>query len=110
MELQRAFETLGLERDASPADVEAAYRALCDDIDARIARASTTVIRRRFGDARAALDAARTVVLSALGPAARPAPLPRVEAPAKDPDRAWAVLGLMPSASPLQVASAYVSL
>ena len=66
MELQRAFETLGLESNASPAEVEAAHRALCDDIDARIARASTTAVRRRFGEARAALDAARTAVLSSL--------------------------------------------
>ena len=31
-------------------------------------------------------------------------------APDDDPERAWAVLGLMSNASPLQVASAYVSL
>ena len=53
MELQRAFEILGLERDASPAELSSAYRSLCDDIDARIARAPSLGIRRRFGDARA---------------------------------------------------------
>ena len=66
MELERAFEALGLDRDASAADVEAAYRALCDDIDARTARAPTAAIRRRFGDARVELEAAREVVLASL--------------------------------------------
>ena len=54
MELQRAFETLGLESDASPAEVEAAYRALCDDIDSRIAYGRAVLAGLHGGSAAAA--------------------------------------------------------
>jgi len=110
MELERAFEALGLDRDASAADVEAAYRALCDDIDARTARAPTAAIRRRFGDARVELEAAREVVLASLASDGEAALQAGGEPITELPDRAWEVLGLAHHASPLEVASTYVSL
>ena len=104
MELQRAFDTLGLEAGASAQDVEAAYRRLCDDFDARLGRVTSLALRERYAAARAELEAARTAALQAAEEGVPPTP-------ADDPGtRAWAVLGLGVGASPLEVASAYVSL
>jgi len=110
MELDRAFEALGLQRDASAAAVESAYRALCDEIDARTARAPTAAIRRRFGDARAELVAARAAALASLE--SEGAPQLQVDSArgAELPERAWELLGIAPHASSFEVASAYVSL
>jgi iron(II)-dependent oxidoreductase len=104
MELQRAFDTLGLEPGASAEDVEAAYRRLCDDFDARIGRVTSLALRDRYAAARAELEEARTAALQATSQVAETS---QVEDPGA---RAWAVLGLGIGASPLEVASAYVSL
>jgi len=104
MELERAFDTLGLEPGASAEDVEAAYRRLCDDFDVRIGRVASLVLRDRYAAARAELEAARALAL-------RACEAPVGEVGPEDPDaRTWNVLGLRPDASPLEVASAYVSL
>jgi len=104
MELQRAFDTLGLEAGASAQDVEAAYRRLCDDYDARIGRVTSLALRDRYAAARADLEAARTTALQAAEEVV-------VAPPVDDPSaRAWAVLGIAVGAPPLEVASAYVSL
>ena len=105
MELERAFETLGLAPGASAQAVEAAYRQLCDDFDARIGRVTSLALRERYAAARAELEAARAAALPVAGRDAPPAP------DVVDPRlRSWAVLGLEADASPLEVASAYVSL
>ncbi len=104
MELKRAFDTLGLEPGASTEDIEAAYRRLCDDFDARIGRVTSLALRDRYAAARGELESARTAALEAASPSVD-------SAPAEDPAaRAWAVLGLEVGASSLEVASAYVSL
>jgi formylglycine-generating enzyme required for sulfatase activity len=104
MDLQRAYETLGLSRDASVEAVEAAHDHLSSDYEARASAASTTAIQRRYLEARAELDTARAVVRSSLA-------LHGDGAPEDDGlALAHAVLGLSPGASPLDVASAYVSL
>jgi hypothetical protein len=104
MDLQRAYETLGLSRDASVEAVEAAHGRLSSDYEARASAASTTAIQRRYLEARAELDTARAVVRSSLA-------LHGDGAPEDDGlALAHAVLGLSPGASPLDVASAYVSL
>ena len=107
MELQRAYETLGLEPGAGAEDVEAAHRRLREDIDGRIARAASVVLRRRYREARAELDAARTAALAPREPGSERLLLDD----AADPrDRSLAALGLASDASLLDVASAYVSL
>ena len=104
MELARAFDTLGLEPGASVQEVESAYRRLCDDFDARIGRVTSLALRDRYAAARAELEAARAAAIQVAGRAV-------VAAGQDDPHtRAWDVLGLQVGASPLEVASAYVSL
>ncbi len=105
MELERAFDTLGLAPGASAEDVEAAYRRLCDDFDARIGRVTSLALRDRYATARAELEAARALALHAAE-----LPTPERFADEEPGQRAWTVLGLRPGASPLEVASAYVSL
>jgi len=103
MPLERAFDTLGLGSGASAQEIESAYRSLCADFDARIARVTSPALRDRYAAARAELDAARAAALQSLGDddvAGRDDPRAR----------AWAVLGLPVGASPLEVASAYVTL
>ena len=106
MDFERAFDTLGLAPGASEQDIESAYRRLCDDFDARIGRVTSLALRDRYAAARAELEGARAIALQA-------AKLqPRAASRAGDASgaRAWAVLGLAAGASPLEVASAYVSL
>jgi hypothetical protein len=107
MELQRAYETLGLEPGAGAEAVQAAHRRLREDIDARIARATSAVLRRRYREARAELDAARSAALAPQDLGSEPFGLDAVADPH---GRSLAILGLAPEASPLDVASAYVSL
>jgi formylglycine-generating enzyme required for sulfatase activity len=102
MDLARAFDALGLAPGASEQDIESAYRRLCADFDARIGRVTSLALRDRYADARAELEGARAIALQAVR--LRQPPL------ADGPARAWAVLGLAVGASPLEVASAYVSL
>ena len=104
MDLQRAYETLGLHRDASVEVVETAYTQLREDCEARVARASTSAIQRRYQEALVELDAARDVIRSSLALRGNGGELDDALA------LAHAVLGLDPAASPLDVASAYVSL
>jgi formylglycine-generating enzyme len=105
MDFERAFDTLGLAPGASEQDVESAYRRLCDDFDARIGRVTSLALRDRYAAARAELDDARAIAIQA-------ATLHRASRPSGDgvAARNWAVLGLAAGASPLEVASAYVSL
>jgi formylglycine-generating enzyme required for sulfatase activity len=105
MDFERAFDTLGLAPGASEQDIEWAYRRLCDDFDARIGRVTSLALRDRYAAARAELDGARAIAVQA-------AKLQRASrANGEHPTaRAWEVLGLAPGASPLEVASAYVSL
>ena len=105
MELERAYETLGVEPGASGQDIEAAYRRLCDDFDARIGRVTSLALRERYAAARAELEAARAAALASVGEAT-----PEGAASDDPRSRPWAVLGLPKEASPLEVASAYVSL
>src|SRR5437870_7604220 len=105
MDFERAFDTLGLAPGASEQDVESAYRRLCDDFDVRIGRVTSLALRDRYADARAELEGARAMALQAAK--LRRAPPAATDGPAT---RAWAVLGLAVGASPLEVASAYVSL
>jgi formylglycine-generating enzyme required for sulfatase activity len=104
MEIERAFDTLGLAPGASDQDIEAAFSRLCEDFDARIRRVTSFALRDRYIAARAELDRARAIALQAT----------RFQATARPADdsalRPWAVLGLAAGASPLEVASAYVSL
>jgi formylglycine-generating enzyme required for sulfatase activity len=104
MDFERAFDTLGLAPGASEQDIESAYRRLCDDFDARIGRVASLALRDRYAAARAELEGARAIALQAVKICT-----PRIvsEGPASRP---WAVLGLGVGASPLEVASAYVSL
>ena len=108
MELNRAYESLGLSWGASTQDVEAAYTRLCVDYDARIERASTGVIRRRYQEARAELDAAYALARTAATANADTLFLDEDEG--EGIERALSVLGLRQGASPLDVASAYVAL
>ena len=105
MDFERAFDALGLVPGASEQDIESAYRRLCDDFDARIGRVTSLALRDRYAAARAELEGARAIAVQA-------AKLHRV--PRRNGEhptaRAWEVLGLAPGASPLEVASAYVSL
>ncbi|MEM7410701.1 MAG: SUMF1/EgtB/PvdO family nonheme iron enzyme [Myxococcota bacterium] len=104
MELARAFDTLGLDPGASVQEVEAAYRRLCDDFDARIGRVTSLALRDRYAAARAELEAARAAAIQVAGQTVR-------ASGQEDPHtRSWDVLGLQAGASPLEVASAYVSL
>ncbi len=105
MDFERAFDTLGLTPGASEQDVDAAYRRLCVDFDARIGRVNSLALRDRYAAARAELEGARAIALQAakLNTASR-------NVPENFATRAWAVLGLAVGASPLEVASAYVSL
>jgi formylglycine-generating enzyme required for sulfatase activity len=105
MDFERAFDTLGLAPGASEQDIESAYRRLCDDFDARIGRVTSLALRDRYAAARAELEGARAIAVEAAR--LHRAPRPNGEQPAA---RAWAVLGLAAGASPLEVASAYVSL
>jgi formylglycine-generating enzyme required for sulfatase activity len=105
MDFERAFDTLGLAVGSSEQEIESAYRRLCDHFDARLGSVTSLALRDRYADARAELEGARAIALQAarLG---RPS-----HAAAEEPaSRAWAVLGLAVGASPLEVASAYVSL
>jgi len=106
MDLERAFDTLGLAAGASEQDVESAYRRLCDDFDARIGRVTSLALRDRYAAARAELEGARAAALQAAH-RRRAAPRGTVDGPVS---RAWAVLGLAAEASPLEVASAYIAL
>src|SRR5262245_6836622 len=105
MDLERAFDTLGLAPGASESDVESAYRRLCADFDVRIGRVASLALRDRYAEARAELEGARAIALQAVK-FRRSAP-PETDGAGV---RAWAVLGLAVGASPLEVASAYVSL
>src|SRR5437773_8501109 len=102
MDFERAFDMLGLAPGASEQDVESTYRRLCADFDARIGRVTSLALRDRYAAARAELEGARAIALQAAKLSR-----PQAEAPVT---RAWAVLGLTAGASPLEVASAYVSL
>src|SRR5262245_49477215 len=104
MDLEWAFDTLGLAPGASENDIESAYRRLCADFDLRIGRVASLALRDRYAEARAELEGARAIALQA---AKLQQPPPVEEAGSA---RAWAVLGLSADASPLEVASAYVSL
>ncbi|MGH0030612.1 MAG: hypothetical protein ACQGVC_12530, partial [Myxococcota bacterium] len=99
MDLRKAYETLGIARGASAEEVEAAYERLRSDIDERLERVHAGPVVARYREVRARLDAAREAIRSA------PAP-----APDEPLAHALEVLGLSPSASPLDVASAYVAL
>jgi formylglycine-generating enzyme required for sulfatase activity len=105
MDFERAFDTLGLAPGASEPDIESAYRRLCADFDARIGRVTSLALRDRYAAARAELDGARAIAIQA-------AKLQRPARPGHEglAARSWAVLGLAAGASPLEVASAYVSL
>jgi formylglycine-generating enzyme required for sulfatase activity len=105
MDFERAFDTLGLAPGASEPEIESAYGRLCDDLDARLGRVTSLALRDRYAAARAELDGARAIAL-------RAAKLERAPRGSADgaATRAWAVLGLAVGASPLEVASAYVSL
>ena len=105
MDFERAFETLGLEPGASEQDIESAYQRMCVDLDARIGRVTSLVLRDRYTAARAELEGARAIAVQAVK--LQRGPRSHGEHPAA---RAWEVLGLTPGASPLDVASAYVSL
>src|SRR5262245_29823516 len=106
MDFERAFDALGLAPGASEQEIEAAYRRLCADFDARLGRVTSLALRDRYADARTELEGARAIALQAAKLQLPPQP-PGGEAPGA---RAWAVLGLAVGASPLEVASAYVSL
>src|SRR5436309_15607955 len=105
MDFERAFDMLGLAPGASEQDVESTYRRLAADLDARIGRVTSLALRDRYADARAELEGARAIALraTALG-------RPPHAAGEGAGTRAWAVLGLAVGSSPLEVASAYVSL
>ncbi len=105
MDFERAFDTMGLAPGASEQDVELAYRRLCDDFDARIGRVTSLALRDRYAAARAELEGARAIAIQATK--LQRGPRGSGEGIAA---RAWAVLGLAAGASPLEVASAYVSL
>jgi formylglycine-generating enzyme required for sulfatase activity len=104
MDFERAFDTLGLAVGSSEQEIESAYRRLSDHFDARIGRVTSLALRDRYADARAELEGARAVALQAAKLGRQP------QAAGEGPARAWAVLGLAVGASPLEVASAYVSL
>src|SRR5262245_36297859 len=104
MDFERAFDALGLAVGASEQEIESAYRRLCDDFDARIGRVTSLALRDRYTAARAELEGARAIAIQAVNHRAQ---RPGAESVAA---RAWAVLGLSAGASPLEVASAYVSL
>src|SRR5262245_26664499 len=104
MDFERAFDALGLAPGASEQEIESAYRRLCADFDARIERVTSLALRDRYAAARAELDGARAIALQAVKIGA-----PRI-ASQGSASRPWAVLGLEAGASPLEVASAYVSL
>jgi formylglycine-generating enzyme required for sulfatase activity len=107
MDFERAFDALGLAVGSSEQEIESAYRRLCDHFDARLGSVTSLVLRDRYADARAELEGARAIALQAtrlrLG-------RPSYDAAGEPAARAWAVLGLAVGASPLEVASAYVSL
>jgi hypothetical protein len=102
MELERAHEILGLAPGASAEEIESAYRALCDELDARVERVRSAALRAHYAGLRASLDPARDAAREALAGPPRPAP--------DSLDRAFAALGLAPGSSALDVASAYVTL
>src|SRR5262245_21352223 len=105
MDFEQAFDALGLAPGASEQEIESAYRRLSADFDARLGRVTSLALRDRYADARAELEGARAIALQAAK-----LELP-IHAGAEPPGaRAWAVLGLAVGASPLEVASAYVSL
>jgi formylglycine-generating enzyme required for sulfatase activity len=99
MDLRKAYETLGLVRGASPKEVEAAYQRLRAEIEARLSRVQSGAVSARYQEVRRRLDTARETLLAA-------PQVPRDEPLA----HAFEVLGLTPNASPLDVASAYVTL
>jgi hypothetical protein len=102
MELERAFEILGLAPGASAEEIESAYRRLRDDLDARVGRVRTAALRAHYARLRQHLDPAREAALAGLGGQAARSAASR--------DDAFATLGLAPGASALDVASAYVTL
>jgi hypothetical protein len=79
--------------------VEAAYERLRQDLDERLSRVQAGPVAARYREVRAKLDTARALILAAPTPA-----------PDEPLAHAFEVLGLSPSASPLDVASAYVAL
>ena len=98
MDLRQAYESLGLARGATTEEIEAAHERLRSDLEARLDRVSAAPVHARFHELRTRLDTAREMLLS----------LPR---PGDEPlADAFALLGLRPGASALDVASAYVSL
>jgi formylglycine-generating enzyme required for sulfatase activity len=99
MDLRQAYETLGLARGASAEEIEAAYERLRGDLEARLERVSAAPVHTRFHELRSRFDDAREMLLS----------LPRVQSDEPLAD-AFALLGLRPGASALDVASAYVAL
>src|SRR5262245_36428693 len=105
MDFERAFDILGLAPGASEQDIDSAYRRLCVDFDARLGRVTSLALRDRYAAARAELEGARAIALQA----AKLTGAPRSQTD-NSATRAWAVLGLSVGASPLEVASAYVSL
>lgn len=98
MDLRQAYETLGLARGATSEEIEAAHERLRSDLETRLARVSAAPVHTRFHELRGRLDTAREMLLSL--------PLQSDE-PLAD---AFALLGLRPGASALDVASAYVAL
>jgi hypothetical protein len=102
MELERAHEILGLAPGVSAEEIESAYRALRDDLDARVERVRSAPLRAHYTRLRQQLDPARDAARAGLGGAPPPA--------AESRDDAFATLGLAPGASALDVASAYVTL
>jgi hypothetical protein len=102
MDLERAHEVLAVAPGASAEEIEAAYRRLRDDLDARLSQVQAPALRAHYAELRQQLDPARDAALSAL----RVPPA----APADPRARAFATLGLPLDASALDVASAYVTL
>src|SRR5262245_49742100 len=105
MDFEQAFDALGLAPGASEQEIESAYRRLSADFDARLGRVTSLALRDRFADARAELEGARAIALQAAK-----LDIPAYAGAEATGVRAWAVLGLEVGASPLEVASAYVSL
>ena len=99
MDLHKAYQTLGLSRAASRDEIDEAHERLRSELEDRLAAVTTGPVRTRYEELRANLDLARDTILAA----------PREPSEGSTAE-ALAVLGLPPDASPLDVASAYVSL